>query len=136
MIALSRARRWTRSALSIAPAVALAGACHTAPQAPSALPTAAAAYRDIVVRVQATGTLEPIDLVAIRSKASGLVQRMPVDVGADVKAGDLIVQIDPRDVKNQYEETVADDVASVAAMTNAALQKKRANDMLAQHVIT
>ena len=136
MIALLRARHRTRSALSIAAALVLGGACHTAPRAPSALPTTAATYRDIVVRVQATGTLEPIDLVAIRSKASGLVQKMPVDVGTDVKAGDLIVQIDPRDVKNQYEETVADDVASVAAMTNAALQKQRADDMLAQHVIT
>jgi HlyD family secretion protein len=100
------------------------------------LPTTAAAHRDITVRVQATGTLEPIDLVAIRSKASGLVQKMPVDIGNDVKAGDLIVQIDPRDVKNQYDETVADDVASVAAMSNAGLQKKRADDMLAQRVIT
>src|SRR5689334_15914839 len=137
MTAFLRARRRTRSALSIAAALVLGGAaCHTAAHAPVALPSAAATYRDIVVRVQATGTLEPIDLVAIRSKASGLVQKMPVDVGSDVKAGDLIVQIDPRDVKNQYDETVADDVASVAAMTNASLQKKRADDMLAQHVIT
>lgn len=100
------------------------------------LPSAGAVRRDIVVRVQSTGTLEPIDLVAIRSKASGLVRRMPVDIGSDVKAGDLIVQIDPRDVKNEFEETQADDVASVAAMRNAELQKKRADDMLAQKVIT
>ena len=125
MIALIRARRRTRSALSIAATLACGGACHTAARAPTALPSAAATYRDIVVRVQATGTLEPIDLVAIRSKASGLVQKMPVDVGIDVKLGDLIVQIDPHDVRNQYEEAVADDVASVAAMTNASLQKKQ-----------
>ena len=111
-------------------------ACHEAVHQPVALPTAAATKRDVVVRVQATGTLEPIDLVAIRSKASGLVQKMPVDIGTDVKAGDLIVQIDPRDVKNQYDETVADDVASVAAMHNAELQKKRADDMLRERVIT
>src|SRR3954467_4359115 len=136
MIVFLRARRCARSALSIATALVLAGACRSAARAPATLPTAAATYRDIVVRAQATGTLEPIDLVAIRSKASGLVQKMPVEVGSDVKAGDLIVQIDPRDVKNQYEETVADDVASVAAMTNAALRKKRADDMFAQRVIT
>jgi HlyD family secretion protein len=116
--------------------VAVAAACHQGPRQAAPLPSAAAAHRDVVVRVQATGTLEPIDLVAIRSKASGIVRRMPVDIGSDVKAGDLIVQIDPRDVKNQYDQTAADDVASVAAMTNAGLQKKRADDMLAQHVIT
>ncbi len=116
--------------------LAVAAACHQTARPPVALPSVAAARRDIVVRIQATGTLEPIDLVAIRSKASGLVRKMPVDIGSDVKAGDLIVQIDPRDVKNEYDETVADDVAAVAAMHNSALQKKRADDMLQQHVIT
>ncbi|MFL5615976.1 MAG: efflux RND transporter periplasmic adaptor subunit [Gemmatimonadaceae bacterium] len=131
------ARKFTRSALSIVTAAAaVAAACHQGPPKVVALPSAAATHRDIVVRVQATGTLEPIDLVAIRSKASGIVRQMPVDIGSDVKAGDLIVQIDPRDVKNQYDQTAADDVASVAAMNNAGLQKKRADDMLAQRVIT
>ncbi|HEV8237553.1 MAG TPA: efflux RND transporter periplasmic adaptor subunit, partial [Gemmatimonadaceae bacterium] len=130
-----RARMSTRPVLSLA-ILAIAAACQRTARAPAALPGAVATRRDIVVRVQATGTLEPIDLIAIRSKASGFVLKMPVDVGSDVKAGDLIVQIDPRDVKNQFDETVADDVASVVAMHNAELQKKRADDMLAQRVIT
>src|SRR5438874_5219247 len=132
MQVLSRARMSTRPVLLLA----VAAACHQTARPPVALPSVVAARRDIVVRIQATGTLEPIDLVAIRSKASGLVRKMPVDIGSDVKAGDLIVQIDPRDVKNEYDETVADDVAAVAAMHNSELQKKRADDMLQQHVIT
>jgi len=136
MIATLRARHTTRSVLLIAGALLIVVGCHQAAKQTISLPTATAARREIIVRVQATGTLEPIDLVAIRSKASGLVQKMPVDIGSDVKAGDLIVQIDPRDVKNGYDEAVADDVASVAAMNNGALQKKRADDMLAQRVIT
>jgi HlyD family secretion protein len=130
-----RARMSTRPVLLLAFALG-AVACRHADRGPVALPSVAAARHDIIVRVQATGTLEPIDLIAIRSKASGLVKQMPVDVGSDVKAGDLIVQIDPRDVKNEFDETVADDVASVAAMHNAELQKKRADDMLNQRVIT
>src|SRR5205085_12578242 len=105
MTAFMRARMSTRPVRSIA-MLALIAACHQSGREPVALATAVAARRDITVRVQATGTLEPIDLVAIRSKASGLVQKMPVDIGSNVKAGDLIVQIDPRDVKNQFEETV------------------------------
>lgn len=117
--------------------VALAGtACHQAAKQPTPLPSAAAARRTIVARVQATGTLEPIDLIAIRSKASGAVLKMPVDIGSEVKAGDLIVQIDPRNVQSTFDGAVADDVASVAGMHNAELQKKRAEEMLAQHVIT
>ena len=135
MTVFVRARMSTRPVLSIV-CLAIIAACHHAPEKPAPLPNATAARRDIVVRVQATGTLEPIDLVSIRSKASGLVQKMPVDIGTDVKAGDLIVQIDPRDVKNEFDGAVADDVASVAAMHNAQLQKKRADEMFAQHVIT
>src|SRR5690348_875650 len=130
-----RARLSARPAFFTAAAMILA-ACHQSTRQPVALPTTAAAKRDIVVRVQATGTLEPIDLISIRSKASGIVQKMPVDIGTDVKAGDLIVQIDPRDAKNAFDGAVADDVASVAAMRNSELQKKRADDMFAQRVIT
>ena len=61
---------------------------------------------------------------------------MPVDIGSEVKAGDLIVQIDPRNVQSTFDGAMADDVAAVAAMHNAQLQRKRAEDMLAQHVIT
>jgi multidrug efflux pump subunit AcrA (membrane-fusion protein) len=111
-------------------------ACHQAARQPTALPSTAATRRTIVARVQATGTLEPIDLISIRSKASGAVLKMPVDIGSEVKAGDLIVQIDPRNVQSTFDGAVADDVASVAAMHNAELQKKRAEEMLAQHVIT
>src|SRR5689334_19092410 len=130
-----RARLSARPAF-VSVAVIILAACHESTRQPVALPTTAAVKRDIVVRVQATGTLEPIDLISIRSKASGIVQKMPVDIGTDVKAGNLIVQIDPRDAKNEFDGAVADDVASVAAMHNADLQKKRADEMFAQRIIT
>jgi HlyD family secretion protein len=130
-----RALRPTRAVLFLVTIAAIA-ACHQTAHGPAILANAAATRRDIVARVQATGTLEPIELIAIRSKASGLVREMPVDIGSEVKAGDLIVQIDPRDVKSQFDAAAADDVASVAAMHNAELQKKRADDMMAQRIIT
>jgi HlyD family secretion protein len=129
------APRWTRAVRLLAFCTA-AAACRQAAKQPTPLPSATAARRTIVARVQATGTLEPIDLISIRSKASGAVLKMPVDIGSEVKAGDLIVQIDPRNVQSTFDGAMADDVASVASMHNAALQKKRAEDMLAQHVIT
>jgi len=135
MTLFHRARMSARPAFLSLAALILT-ACHESARQSVTLPTTAAARREVVVRVQATGTLEPIDLIAIRSKASGVVQTMPVDIGTDVKAGDLIVQIDPRDVRNEYNSAVADDVASVASMHNAELQKKRADDMLGQKVIT
>ena len=36
----------------------------------------------------------------------------PVEVGSIVKKGDLLAQIDPRDVKNKFDQAMADDVVS------------------------
>ena len=61
--------------------------------------------RDIALTIEATGTVEPIDLVEVKSKASGQIVRMPVQVGSTVRTGELLAQIDTRDVQNQYDQT-------------------------------
>src|SRR5829696_4604493 len=58
------------------------------------LPTATVTRGDINVRVQATGVVEPINPVEIKSKAGGTVVQEPVEVGNVVQRGDLLVQID------------------------------------------
>src|SRR5437868_15351783 len=94
-------------------------ACHEKSAAPVPLPTTTVSRGDIAVRVQATGVVEPINPVEIKSKASGQIIQMPVEVGASVKRGDLLAQIDPRDVKNQFDKAMADDLVSSAALEKA-----------------
>ena len=60
-----------------------------------------------MLSAQANGTVEPIDIVEVKSKASGTIIKMPVDIGSYVNVGDLLVQIDPRDVQNQYDQAAA-----------------------------
>ena len=60
----------------------------------STVVTEAVARRDIDQTVQATGTVEPVETVEIKSKASGQILRMPVEVGSVVRAGQLLAQID------------------------------------------
>lgn len=98
--------------------------------------TAKVERRDITVNAEATGTVEPIDIVEVKSKASGQVTSMPVDVGSMVTAGQLLVQIDTRDVKNNYDQTVAALRAAQAKLDVSAAQKKRADELFAQEVIT
>lgn len=117
-------------------AAAMALACHDARRAPTLLVSVPAAARDVEVRVQATGALEPIDPVDIRSKTTGIVRRVPVDVGMNVGRGALLVQVDDRDVRNQYEEALADDVTAFAALGNARLSRTRYDSMYAKRVIT
>src|SRR5206468_4863378 len=92
--------------------------------------------RDIALTIEATGTVEPIDLVEVKSKASGQIVRMPVQVGSKVRAGDLLAQIDTRDVQNQYNQTLAALKAAQSKADISRAQKKRADDLFAQQVIT
>jgi HlyD family secretion protein len=102
----------------------------------SVVPTAAVERQDIVVTVEANGTIEPINVVDVKSKASGQIVRMPVEIGSIVSPGDLLVQIDQRDVQNQYDQTLAAlRVAEVRAEV-AAAQRQRADQLFAQQIIT
>jgi RND family efflux transporter MFP subunit len=100
------------------------------------LPTLAVARGDINVRVQATGVVEPIDPVEIKSKAGGTVIQEPVDVGSVVKAGDLLAQIDPRDVRNMFEQAMADDVVSAMSLDKAMRDRARKDSLFKYKVIS
>ena len=98
--------------------------------------TAVVTRRTIVVDAQATGAVEPINVVEVKSKASGMITKMPVETGTLVKPGDLIVQIDTRDVQNQYNQANADLNAAKAKLTVSEAQKKRNDELFKARVIT
>jgi HlyD family secretion protein len=101
-----------------------------------ALATETVSRQNITVTIEATGTVEPIDLVEVKSKASGQILKMPVQVGSVVKQGDLLVQIDQVTVQNQYDQAYAALRAAQAKADISKSQKKRADDLFAQGVIT
>jgi HlyD family secretion protein len=116
-------------------AVSAVAACSRTQNRAVSLPTATISRGNIAVRVQATGTVEPIDPVDIKSKANGMVIQMPVEVGSVVKRGDLLAQVDPRDVRNQYDQAAADDVVSAASLVTVVRNQARQDSLFAQHVI-
>jgi HlyD family secretion protein len=98
--------------------------------------TALVTRRTIVIDAEATGAVEPINVVEVKSKASGLITKMPVETGTLVKPGDLLVQIDTRDVQNQYNQAEADLKASQAKLQVSEQQKKRSDELFKARVIT
>ena len=98
--------------------------------------TAVVQRRTIVVDAQATGAVEPINVVEVKSKASGMITKMPVETGTQVKPGDLLVQIDTRDVQNQYNQAQADYKAAQAKLAVSEAQKKRNDELFKARVIT
>ncbi len=58
--------------------------------------------------VSATGALQPWTFADIKSKAGGMVLKLLVDVGTQVKAGQVIAMIDPTDTRLAYDQARAD----------------------------
>lgn len=117
-------------------AIALAPACSRTRTRTPSVQTAAVVRRDIIVDAQANGVVEPINVVEVKSKASGLIIKMPVETGTHVKPGDLVVQVDARDVQNQYNQAAADERAADARLEVSVAQKRRADEMFKGRVIT
>src|SRR5215510_2529785 len=126
---------FNRSLLLVVAAVALS-ACKDESKKIVALPTVAVSRGDINVRVQATGVVEPIDPVDIKSKAGGTLIQEPVEVGSVVKAGALLAQIDPRDVRNMFEQAMADDVVSAMSLDKAMRDRSRKDSLFKYRVIS
>ncbi len=80
------------------------------------LQTLTAGRQTIVSSVEATGTVEPIRVIEVKSQAGGEVLQLPVELGDNVELGTLLVRIDPRDVNNAHAQAQADlDVAEAQA---------------------
>ena len=130
-------KRFTVSiAIGLTAATVLGLACSGKKAASVPIPTAAIERRDIIVDASATGAVEPINVVEVKSKASGQITQMPVETGTMVKPGDLIVQLDTRDVKNQYDQSLADVRAAEAKLQVSEAQKKRSDDLFSARIIT
>ena len=125
-----------RNKLLLALALTSIAACSKKQSDQTAVPTDTVGHRDITVTAQATGTVEPEDTVPVKSQASGLVMKMPVQIGQLVKPGDLLVQIDTRTLTNNYNSTKSAEAAAEANVTVTKAALDRANSLYAQKVIT
>jgi multidrug efflux system membrane fusion protein len=65
------------------------------------------------------GTVDPINSVLITSQVTGVLQSVAFVEGQDVKAGDLVAEIDPRPFQAQLDEAKAQLAKDQAALGNA-----------------
>ena len=62
---------------------------------------------DLARSVVATGKIEPVTKVEIKSKASGIIQNLPVNVGDVVHKGQVICELDENDLLPQVRQSQA-----------------------------
>lgn len=119
-------------------AVLTVGACGEAEpeETGPTITTAPVVRSDLLISVEASGQVEPIRTVEVKSKASGEILRLYGDIGDRVEAGELLAEVDPRDVRNDYNQASADLVVAQARKEIAESQLRRSEELLAAEVIT
>jgi HlyD family secretion protein len=122
--------------LIVVATLVLGSACSSRDQKTIPVSTVAVVRRDIVIDAQATGVVEPIFVVEVKSKAGGQIVKLPVETGSVVKPGDLLVQIETRDVQNQYDQVDAQLAAARSKLEVSTAQKKRADELFKSRIIT
>ena len=90
----------------------------------------------IVVSAEATGVVEPINVIEVKSKSSGQIVAMPVETGSLVKPNDLLVQLDTRDTRNAYAQAKADLDAANVNLAVSKQAKDRADQLYKDRIIT
>jgi HlyD family secretion protein len=92
--------------------------------------------RTIVVSASASGAIEPVLTVDVKSKASGEIIEMNVQTGDDVKSGQLLAAIDPRIPRNNLAQADANLAVAEAQLANAKAQLGRSDTLYKAQAIT
>src|ERR1051325_9254559 len=79
----------------------------------------------MVKSVVATGKIEPTTKVEIKSRANGIIERLPVDIDSDVKAGDVLAELDKEQLQAVLRSAEANLTAAQAALAGAQANLKK-----------
>ena len=87
------------------------------------------APKKLEVSIEASGVIEAISSVEIKSKASGEVLYLGAEVGDFVEKGSMLGQIDQRTPKNILDQAKSDLEASKVRLANAKSQSERGEEL-------
>ncbi|MFG6485268.1 efflux RND transporter periplasmic adaptor subunit [Roseateles sp. BYS78W] len=115
------------------------GAAHAdaAPTAPPATPVSVAQVvsQDVSAWNEFSGRLEAVDRVDVRARVSGAVQAVHFREGSLVKAGDLLVTIDPAPYQAEVQRLEAQVAAAQARVTYTQSEMARSKALLEDRAV-
>lgn len=91
--------------------------------------TATVTRGPVTQAVTATGTLNPVVNVQVGSQVSGNISKLFVDFNSQVKAGDVVAQIDPALFQAAVTQAEGDVASAQAALELARVNAKRTEDL-------
>ncbi|MFL5329765.1 MAG: efflux RND transporter periplasmic adaptor subunit [Gemmataceae bacterium] len=116
--------------------LAISGCQRPAPAPPASPPSVTVqrpVSRPVTNYLEFTGRIEAVETVEIRARVRGFLQKVHFREGVEVKSGDLLYEIDPRDYQANVARAEADLQRQRAQLQLAESEVRRANQMLASN---
>lgn len=127
--------------LAVAFVVAMSGTlamqARAAEPSPAAAPASyALAYRDVPEVISAEGVVEAVRQSTLAAQVAGQIVELKVKVGDSVKAGQVLVRIDPRAAEQVVSGSQSQLAEAQAGFTNALRSYERSKQLFAQNFIS
>lgn len=101
-----------------------------APAPPPAVGVRQAEIQGVARAYEFVGRIEATDTVALRDRVEGFLDKVLFREGQDVKAGDLLYQIEKAPYQAQVDQAKANVAAAQAQAVNAQLQYNRSLELV------
>jgi HlyD family secretion protein len=139
---MSRLSRYLLRALVGAVLIAFAGAGWLWWQHRAQVPIAEryelepVAYGDLTQTVTANGTLNPVSLINVGTQVSGTVKRLYADFNDQVKAGELLLELDPVTLQAAVEQSRGELASAEADLRLARSDEARLQELFDQEYVS
>jgi membrane fusion protein (multidrug efflux system) len=133
---------WRALALTVTAGSALLTGCKPkAPAAPPAPPPAEVTVQTIAaervaVTTELPGRIDAVRIAEVRARVPGILLKRRFEEGADVKAGDVLFEIDPAQFKANYESAQASLAKAEANQKQAQALAERAKSLVEAEAVS
>jgi RND family efflux transporter MFP subunit len=104
--------------------------------APARPTTAVAELRNISFAVNAAGEITPAEQVSVRPEINGKIELLPVDIGDNVRKGELLFKLDDKELQQQRAANVTDIDKAKLELDKGERDYKRSEQLLADKLIS
>ena len=98
--------------------------------------TAVVEERDINFSVPAAGEISPAEQVSVKPEINGRIEQLPVDIGDEVKRGQLLFSLDDKELRNEKASSETEIARAKLQLDQAERNFRRAGELAEESLIS